>query len=74
MDLTGSRRKDSHTKVRLEFANRDFNLEPEMYANAEIEVDGGKKLAMPDEAVLDSGIRERSSLSTKAKGGSRRRR
>jgi hypothetical protein len=29
-----------------------------MYANAEIEIDGGRKLAVPDEAVLDSGLRK----------------
>jgi len=50
--------KTRTTKVRLEFPNRDFKLKPEMYANVEIEVDGGKKLAIPDEAVLDSGIRK----------------
>jgi Cu(I)/Ag(I) efflux system membrane fusion protein len=50
--------KTRTTKVRLEFANRDFKLKPEMYANVEIEVDGGKKLAIPDEAVLDSGTRK----------------
>jgi membrane fusion protein, copper/silver efflux system len=50
--------KTRTTKVRLEFANRDFKLKPEMYANVEIEVDGGRKLAIPDEAVLDSGIRK----------------
>jgi Cu(I)/Ag(I) efflux system membrane fusion protein len=50
--------KTRTTKVRLEFANRDFKLKPEMYANVEIEVDGGKKLAIPDEAVLDSGMRK----------------
>ena len=50
--------KTRTTKVRLEFANRDFKLKPEMYANVEIEVDGGKKLAIPDEAVLDSGLRK----------------
>lgn len=50
--------KTRTTKVRIEFPNRDFKLKPEMYANVEIEVDGGKKLAIPDEAVLDSGIRK----------------
>lgn len=50
--------KTRTTKVRLEFPNRDFKLKPEMYANVEIEVDGGRKLAIPDEAVLDSGIRK----------------
>lgn len=50
--------KTRTTKIRLEFANRDFKLKPEMYANVEIDVDGGRKLAIPDEAVLDSGIRK----------------
>jgi Cu(I)/Ag(I) efflux system membrane fusion protein len=29
-----------------------------MYANAEIEINAGRKLAVPDEAVLDSGLRK----------------
>ena len=50
--------KTRTAKVRLEFANRDFTLKPEMYTNAEIEIDAGRKLAIPDEAVLDSGLRK----------------
>ena len=50
--------KSRTTKVRLEFPNRDFKLKPEMYTNVEIEIDAGRKLAIPDEAVLDSGIRK----------------
>jgi Cu(I)/Ag(I) efflux system membrane fusion protein len=50
--------KTRTTKVRLEFPNRDFKLKPEMYTNVEIEIDAGRKLAIPDEAVLDSGIRK----------------
>jgi membrane fusion protein, copper/silver efflux system len=50
--------KTRTVKVRLEFDNRDFILKPEMYANAEIEIDAGRKLAIPDEAVLDSGLRK----------------
>jgi Cu(I)/Ag(I) efflux system membrane fusion protein len=50
--------KTRTAKVRLEFANRDFILKPEMYANAEIEIHAGRKLAVPDEAVLDSGLRK----------------
>ena len=45
-------------KVRLEFSNPDFSLKPEMYANVEINVDAGKGVAVPDEAVLDSGLRK----------------
>ena len=50
--------KTRTAKVRLEFPNRDFILKPEMYANAEIDIDAGRKLAVPDEAVLDSGLRK----------------
>jgi len=50
--------KTRTAKIRLEFPNREFLLKPEMYTNAEIEIDAGKKLAIPDEAVLDSGLRK----------------
>jgi Cu(I)/Ag(I) efflux system membrane fusion protein len=50
--------KTRTAKVRLEFANRDFILKPEMFANVDIEIDVGRKLAVPDEAVLDSGLRK----------------
>ncbi len=50
--------KTRTAKIRLEFPNPNFLLKPEMYANAEIEVDAGRKLAVPDEAVLDSGLRK----------------
>jgi membrane fusion protein, copper/silver efflux system len=50
--------KTRTTKVRLEFPNRNFKLKPEMYANVEIDVEGGRKLAIPEEAVLDSGLRK----------------
>jgi len=50
--------KTRTVKLRLEFPNRDFTLKPEMYANVEIDVDAGKKLTVPDEAVLDSGLRK----------------
>ncbi|MBI2359369.1 MAG: efflux RND transporter periplasmic adaptor subunit [Deltaproteobacteria bacterium] len=50
--------KSRTIKVRLEVPNQDFNLKPEMYANVELEVDAGRKLAIPDEAVLDSGLRK----------------
>ncbi len=42
-------------KVRAEFANPDFTLKPDMYANAELKIDYGRRLAIPQEAVLDSG-------------------
>jgi Cu(I)/Ag(I) efflux system membrane fusion protein len=50
--------KTRTAKVRLEFPNHDFALKPEMYTNVEIGIDAGRKLAVPDEAVLDSGLRK----------------
>lgn len=50
--------KSRTVKVRLEFPNHDFSLKPEMYTNVEIDIDAGRKLAIPDEAVLDSGLRK----------------
>ncbi|TAJ76147.1 efflux RND transporter periplasmic adaptor subunit [bacterium] len=45
-------------KVRLEFPNPGFRLKPDMYVNAEIKIDSGRHLAVPEEAVLDSGLRK----------------
>jgi membrane fusion protein, copper/silver efflux system len=42
-------------RVRVELPNPDFKLKPEMYANAELKIDYGRRLAIPQEAVLDSG-------------------
>ncbi|MEO0250490.1 MAG: efflux RND transporter periplasmic adaptor subunit [candidate division WOR-3 bacterium] len=42
-------------KVRLEFPNLDFQLKPDMYANVELHINYGRQLAVPEEAVLDSG-------------------
>ena len=42
-------------KVRIELANPKFELKPDMYANAELKIDYGKRLVVPQEAVLDSG-------------------
>ena len=50
--------KTRTAKIRLEFRNDDLTLKPEMYANVEIDIDAGRRLAIPDEAVLDSGLRK----------------
>ena len=42
-------------KIRVELANPDFEIKPEMYANVELKLDYGKKLSIPQDAVLDSG-------------------
>jgi len=45
-------------KVRFECPNPHGQLKPEMYANAEIKVQLGQKLAVPDGAIIDTGIRQ----------------
>jgi membrane fusion protein, copper/silver efflux system len=45
-------------KVRVEFDNPDLQLKPEMYAAAEIRVSLDDRLAVPRDAVLDSGTRQ----------------
>jgi membrane fusion protein, copper/silver efflux system len=46
-------------RVRIELANPDFLLRPDMYAEAEIDTGSGKPLlAVPDSAVIDSGARQ----------------
>lgn len=44
-------------KVRIEVPNPQGTLKLEMYVNAAIRVDLGKKLAIPEEAVLETGTR-----------------
>jgi Cu(I)/Ag(I) efflux system membrane fusion protein len=44
-------------KVRFEFTNPRGKLKPEMFANVEIKVPLGQKLAVPEGAVIDTGLR-----------------
>ena len=44
-------------QVRLEFSNPQVRLKPDMYGTVLIQVDRGPSLAIPDQAVLDSGRR-----------------
>jgi Cu(I)/Ag(I) efflux system membrane fusion protein len=45
-------------KVRYEFTNPHGKLKPEMFANVEITVRLGDKLAVPESAVIDTGVRK----------------
>jgi membrane fusion protein, copper/silver efflux system len=45
-------------KVRVEVANPGLALKPDMYANVELSINHGKKLVVPQEAVLDSGTEQ----------------
>ncbi|MBI5506825.1 MAG: efflux RND transporter periplasmic adaptor subunit [Deltaproteobacteria bacterium] len=45
-------------KARLEFANADYSLRPEMYAEVEIFADLGVRTVLPASAVISSGARD----------------
>ncbi len=45
-------------KVRLDFQNADLKLRPEMFASVEFAANLGRQLVVPEEAVLDSGIKQ----------------
>lgn len=44
-------------RARLEVANRDLRLKPGMYANVEIDEQLGTLLMVPEQAVIDTGLR-----------------
>jgi Cu(I)/Ag(I) efflux system membrane fusion protein len=46
------------TKVRFEYDNRDLILKPGMYATVELALDMGHGLAVPEDAVIDTGQRK----------------
>ena len=45
-------------QVRVEVQNSSSKLKPEMFVNANIKVDLGEQLAVPESAVLDTGMRK----------------
>ncbi len=45
-------------KVRFEIPNSHERLKPEMYANVEIKIRLGQKLAVPEGAIIDTGVRQ----------------
>jgi Cu(I)/Ag(I) efflux system membrane fusion protein len=45
-------------RVRVKVADEKGELKPEMFVNARIMVDLGEKLAIPEEALMDSGLRK----------------
>lgn len=51
--------KTRTVKVRCELNNtNDWKLKPQMYANVELKIPLGRRLVVPDEALLDSGTRQ----------------
>jgi membrane fusion protein, copper/silver efflux system len=53
--LTGETRT---AKVRCTIPNPKGQLKPQMFATMEIEVDQGERLAIPDDAIIDTGTRK----------------
>jgi Cu(I)/Ag(I) efflux system membrane fusion protein len=47
--------KTRTAKVRFDLPNPEFKLKPEMWANVELKVPLGRKLVVPEDAVMDSG-------------------
>lgn len=45
-------------KVRFSIPNPGGQLKPQMFTNVEVKIDLGRKLAIPDDAVLDTGTRQ----------------
>jgi RND family efflux transporter MFP subunit len=45
-------------KVRLEFPNANFDLKPDMFAEAQLNIGYGTEVFVPQEAVLDSGTEQ----------------
>lgn len=45
-------------QIRVQVTNPESKLKPEMFVNAGIKVDLGEKLAVPEDAVLDTGLRK----------------
>lgn len=49
----------AHTaKVRIDLPNPGFELKPQMFADVQLQVNYGKQVVVPQEAVLDSGERQ----------------
>ncbi|MDD5584531.1 MAG: efflux RND transporter periplasmic adaptor subunit [Candidatus Omnitrophica bacterium] len=52
---------DANTRtnqIRVEVANPESKLKPEMFVNANIRVEIGEKLAVPESAIFDTGLRK----------------
>ena len=45
-------------KVRLEFSNPDFDLKPDMFAEAQLNISYGTQVFVPQEALLDAGTEQ----------------
>lgn len=46
------------SKVRLEASNEDLRLKPDMFVNVQFPLGSGRKLMVPADAVMDSGLKQ----------------
>jgi len=53
--LTGETRT---AKARFVIPNPGMQLKPQMFTNVELQIDLGRKLAVPEDAVIDTGLRQ----------------
>ena len=44
--------------IRMEFANQDYRLKPDMFVNLKLRVNLGRQLTVPEDAVLDTGAEQ----------------
>lgn len=45
-------------KVRFSIPNQDGVLKPQMFTNIELKIDLGRRLAVPEDAIIDTGVRK----------------
>lgn len=50
--------KTRTTQVRMEFPNPDLTLRPDMFFNVKLQVDLGRQVVVPEDAVLDTGTEQ----------------
>ena len=50
--------KTRTAQIRMEFPNPGFQLKPDMFVNVKIKVNLGASLAVPEDAVLDTGTEQ----------------
>jgi membrane fusion protein, copper/silver efflux system len=50
--------KTRTAQVRMEFPNPDFELKPDMFVNVKLKIDMGSSIAVPEDAVLDTGTQQ----------------
>jgi len=50
--------KTRTAQIRMEFQNPNFELKPDMFVNVKLKIDIGPSIAVPEDAVLDTGTQQ----------------